>query len=63
MRLPEAKDEVNYNSIKWRRWNFATHDSGRARPDFRPRNFMKVMRWEILVVCGGIFMGLMLPKI
>ena len=48
--------------MKWRRWNLATHDSGKLRPDYRPRNFLKVMKFEIAIVCVGIFMGLMLPR-
>jgi hypothetical protein len=58
MRIPESKDKVNFDAIKWRRYNFATHDSGRTRADFRPRKFLKTMKFEVAIICGGIFMGL-----
>ena len=52
-----------YKQIKWQRWNIATHHQGSVKPDFRPKNFMKVMKFEIILVVGGICMGLMLPNL
>ena len=31
--------------------------------DYSPRVFLRVMRWEVLIVFGSIAMGLMLPSI
>ena len=53
----------HYNQTKWMRWNLATRDSGQLRYDFRPRVFLKTMRFEVALVCGGIFMGCMLPTL
>ena len=62
MRLPESQLEDARKAMKWRRWNVATHDSGKVRPDFRPINVLKAMKFEVAIVCFGIFMGLMLPR-
>ena len=61
--MPEYQMKEHYNQIKWRRWNLATRDSGQVRYDFRPHVFFKKMKLEIFLLCGGIFMGFMLPTL
>lgn len=57
--MPESKDQANYDQIKWRRYNYATHDTPKARKEFyKPKNLVKSMRLEIIVLSFGIFMGL-----
>ena len=61
-RLPESKDQQTINQAKWNRYMLAKK-SGMPKPDYRPRNFMWVMRKEIAIICLSVGFGLfVLPK-
>ena len=61
-RLPDSQDPQFYRQVKWNRYHQAMPEA-RTVPSFAPRNFMKIMRWEIALVMFGIGMGCYLPTL
>ena len=61
--LPDAKDPVKRDQVKWTRYNFASNFQGSGMPkvNVRSGSFLKIMRFEIFLFAFGIFGGLMAP--
>ena len=58
MRLPDSKDPESLKQVKWNRYHQSLPAGDAHMKDFRPRTFIRRMKWEILVFSSSILIGI-----